>query len=115
MRAAGTGDSGRYHALDSLRAVMMLSGIYLHVVVAYSTTGGWPYKQAQLISSLNWSLGLIHIFRMPIFYVMAGFFGALLYDRRGMRGFLDNRIKRVLLPFIGGWLILFPIVIGMVA
>ena len=83
---------------------MMLSGIYLHVVVAYSTTGGWPYKQAQLISSLNWSLGLIHIFRMPIFYVMAGFFGALLYGtadsprddqiRKGMEYFRQERRRQ---------------------
>src|SRR3982750_2325708 len=110
MRAPGSGESPRYHALDSLRAVMMLLGIYLHVVVAYSNVGGWPYKQPQVISTLNWSLGLIHIFRMPIFYVMAGFFGALLYTRRGMRGFLENRIKRVVLPFVLGWLILFPLV-----
>src|SRR3982751_3507254 len=110
-----TGASPRYHALDSLRAVMMLLGIYLHVVVAYSNSGGWPYKQKELISSLNWSLSLIHTFRMPLFYVMAGFFGALLYDRRGLREFLENRMKRVLLPFIGAWLILFALIFGMVA
>jgi hypothetical protein len=35
----------RYHALDSLRAVMMLLGIYLHVVVGFSRQAGndWPY------------------------------------------------------------------------
>src|ERR1700682_6206284 len=101
----------RFHSLDSLRAVMMLLGIYLHVVVAYSNVGGWPYKQPELTGVLNITLGFIHIFRMPVFYVMAGFFAALLYARRGLKLFLDNRIKRVLIPFVVGWVILFPMVV----
>jgi hypothetical protein len=32
--------ASRYHALDALRAAMMLLGIYLHAVVAYSPNGG---------------------------------------------------------------------------
>lgn len=105
----------RYHALDSLRAIMMLLGIYLHVVVAYSTTGGWPYKQQELTSALNWTLGIIHLFRMPVFYVMAGFLGALLYGKRGIRGWLDNRLHRVAVPFVAGWLVLFPLVLFLTA
>lgn len=105
----------RFHALDSLRAVMMLLGIYLHVVVAYSNTGGWPYKQHELTSILNWTLGFIHLFRMPVFYVMAGFLGALLYGKRGMRGWLDNRVRRVAIPFAVGWVVLFPLVLFLTA
>src|SRR3954466_2601479 len=55
----------RYHALDSLRAAMMFLGIYLHAVVAYSPSGGWPYKQRLLTTTLDWSIGVIHVFRMP--------------------------------------------------
>ncbi len=101
----------RYHGLDSLRAVMMLLGIYLHAVVAYSNTGGWPYKdEASLTDALNVSLGVIHSFRMPVFFVMAGFFAALLYLRRGARSFAENRARRVLVPFVAGWVLLFPTV-----
>lgn len=100
----------RFHALDSLRAVMMLLGIYLHVVVAYSNAGGWPYKQHELTSTLNWTLGFIHLFRMPVFYVMAGFLGALLYGKRGVRLWLDNRLRRVVIPFAVGWVVLYPLV-----
>src|SRR5690242_19159614 len=110
-----TGASPRYQALNSLRAVMMLLGIYLHVTVAYSNTGGWPYKQPELTGALNWTLGFIHLFRMPVFYVMAGFFAALLYERRGLRRFADNRVHRVLVPFVAGWLVLFPMVLYLVA
>jgi glucan biosynthesis protein C len=104
-------EARRYHAFDSLRATMMLLGIYLHAVVAYSPSGGWPYKQPELTGSLDHTLALIHVFRMPVFYVMAGFFAVLLYERRGFRLTLQNRVQRILVPFVVGWLIIFPVVV----
>ena len=105
----------RYHALDALRAAMMFLGIYLHAVVAYSPIGGWPYKQLQLTTALDWSTGLTHVFRMPIFYVMAGFFTALLLQRYGFRRSVGNRFWRIVVPFVVGWIILFPLVMFLAA
>jgi len=100
----------RYHALDSLRAAMMFLGIFLHAVVAYSPIGGWPWKQAELTRTLDWSISIIHVFRMPIFYAMAGFFTALLIARYGLRGAAWNRFMRIAVPFVVGWIIVWPIV-----
>src|SRR5258705_2943226 len=94
----------RYHALDGLRAAMMLLGIYLHAAVAYAPIGGWPYKQAELTPALNLTIIWIHVFRMPVFYVMAGFFAALLYARWGFRPTAANRARRIALPFVASWL-----------
>jgi len=104
-------DSRRFFALDSLRASMMLLGIYLHAVVGYSREGGWPYKDAHPTAVYDWTLGLIHAFRMPLFYVMAGFFAALLTYRHGLKCFLWNRTQRILIPFVVGWTLMFPIVV----
>lgn len=104
----------RYHALDSLRAAMMFLGIYLHSVVAYSPHGGWPFKPPQVTTMLDPTMVWIHAFRMPAFYVMAGFFAALLYERYGLRRAADNRFWRIVIPFIVGWIILFPLVMFMV-
>ena len=104
----------RYHALDSMRATMMLLGIYLHVVVGYSGNGHWPYIDPHPTSSLDFTLGIIHAFRMPAFYVMAGFFGALLWNGRGPASFASNRIKRILVPFAVFWTLLFPMVAAIV-
>jgi len=104
----------RYHALDGMRAAMMLLGIYLHVAVAYATIGGWPYKQAELTSSLNLSIVLIHLFRMPAFYMMAGFFAALLVARWGFRAAAANRVRRIAIPFGVGWLIVYPVVVALI-
>jgi glucan biosynthesis protein C len=100
----------RYHALDSLRAAMMFLGIYLHAVAAYSPNGGWPYKQAELTRALDWSISIIHVFRMPIFYAMAGFFAALLLARYGLRRAAWNRFGRIVVPFGIGWLVVWPLV-----
>jgi peptidoglycan/LPS O-acetylase OafA/YrhL len=41
-----------------------------------------------------------HTFRMPVFFLLAGFFGRLLYEKLGAAGFLRHRAKRLLLPFV---------------
>ena len=104
----------RYHALDTLRASMMLLGIWLHTVVGYSRDGGWPYKDAHPTSLFDWTLAVIHTFRMPIFFLMAGFFGALLWER-GRGRFVENRLKRILAPFALFWVCMYPVVLWMAA
>lgn len=108
MTAQPTTDS-RYHALDSLRAAMMFLGIHLHVVVAYSPSAPWLYKPAQLTTTLDYTMVWIHVFRMPVFYVMAGFFTALLLQRYGARRAAWNRVGRIVVPFIVGWIIVYPL------
>ncbi len=50
----------------------------------------------------------IHAFRLPAFFVMSGFFAALLVSRRGWQGFLENRVARLGLPFILTMLAAYP-------
>ena len=46
---------------------------------------------------------------------MAGFFAALLLQRHGLRRAADNRFWRIVVPFVVGWIILFPLVMFLVA
>jgi peptidoglycan/LPS O-acetylase OafA/YrhL len=108
-------DQQRFHSLDALRATMMLLGIWLHTVVGYSLEGGWPYKDAHPTGVFDWTLGLIHSFRMPLFMAVAGFFGALLWARRGPAGFVFNRTRRILAPFALGWVAVLPLSMLMAA
>jgi len=106
----GVEPAGRYASLDGLRGLMMLLGVYLHAGIAYSEHGSWPWKDGTTTAVFDISLGLIHVFRMPVFYVLAGFFAALLLERWGCTGFIRNRAVRILVPFAAGWLVLFPLV-----
>lgn len=108
----------RLHALDSLRAIMMMLGIVLHSVITY--IGGEPYDAWPIRdlnnynTNLEWVNGIIHVFRMPIFMVVAGFFAALLFYERGRRQMFKNRMQRITLPFIVFVVLLFiPVTGGM--
>ena len=101
--------ASRYHALDALRAAMMFLGIYLHAAAAYSPYGDWHVKPAQVTTSLDYTITWIHVFRMPVFYVMAGFFAALLLARYGLPRAANNRFWRIAVPFVVGWIVIYPI------
>src|SRR5262249_35404146 len=108
-RMAQPSAESRYHALDALRAAMMFLGIYLHAAAAYSPHGDWHVKPAEGTTALDYTISWIHVFRMPVFYVMAGFFAALLLDRYGLPRAANNRFWRIAVPFVVGWVVLYPI------
>ena len=72
---AGAHREERLHALDHLRAVAMLLGIALHAGISFMTL---PFPWAARDVSRHWSfdpvIGLIHGFRMQLFFFIAGFF-----------------------------------------
>ncbi|MBG8551918.1 acyltransferase family protein [Hymenobacter sp. BT594] len=93
---------------------MMLLGVVLHSAQPYAT---WTFSiytafhdtaHTVVLSGLAF---LIHLFRMPTFFVLAGFFGSLMWHARGTRALLQNRVKRVLLPLVLSWVALFPLIV----
>lgn len=95
-------DTKRFHYMDSLRALAMLSGVLFHAALAYSAVIHPFYPvadraQSQLVDACIWFL---HLFRMPLFFLVAGFFGAMLLHKRGMGGMFVNRLRRVALPLV---------------
>lgn len=94
--------SDRVHYMDNLRALAMLAGVVFHAALAYSTLMQpvWPAADpgnSVAVDAVAWCL---HLFRMPLFFALAGYFAALLVARRGMAGLFRNRGARVLLPLV---------------
>lgn len=92
----------RYHYLDNLRALAMLAGVVFHAGLAYSPMMHFFWltadtQSAKIVDSVAW---FSHLFRMPLFFLIAGFFGLFLIEKRGIKSFLFNRSMRVLLPLI---------------
>jgi len=85
VQAGGSAAHHRIHALDLLRAVMMLAGVLFHTVISYRVTPSalWTFKDEATTYLADFIVLLIYMSRMPIFFVLAGFFAALLYFRRG--------------------------------
>jgi glucan biosynthesis protein C len=89
----------------------MLLGIVFHSALAYDTVWPW-FKDAPTTHSLTYVVLGLHAFRMPLFFILAGFFASLLLSRRSPGGFVINRSVRVGIPFAVGWLVLVPFVIA---
>ncbi|MEM7275255.1 MAG: acyltransferase family protein [Actinomycetota bacterium] len=104
----------RLHDLDALRAFAMLLGIGLHAAVPFV-----PYRRSGIDSAepdlLDGFFLFVHGFRMPLFFVLSGFFTTLLWRRRGLRALLGHRLQRVAAPLALGVVTIIPaIVIGIV-
>ena len=92
----------RLHHMDNLRALAMLAGVVFHAALAYSPLMHrvWPLADAGRSAAVDAVAWFLHLFRMPLFFMVAGFFAALLVQRRGMGGLFRNRCARVLLPLL---------------
>lgn len=101
----------RVHALDNLRAVAMLLGIVLHAALSFMTLPiPWVARDVNRSQEFDLMVGVIHGFRMQLFFFLAGFFGHLLWQRLGARDFLRQRWQRIGVPFLLGMVTLLPLI-----
>ena len=99
----------RYHALDAARAVALLLGVVLHAVWFYAPCGlEIPVTDVSANHVSGWTFYTIHIFRMQLFFLIAGFFARMAIEKRGISEFARNRFRRIFIPLIVGWLVLYP-------
>lgn len=105
-------DDRRYFGLDALRGGMMMLGIVLHAAMLYLAS---PPPTMPIPTDANNSpvfdlvFHFIHSFRMPTFFVLSGFFTALLVERRGAWGTIKNRAARILAPLVAGIFTILPL------
>ena len=96
----------RFHALDAARAFALLLGIVLHATMSFFLF--IPAQDVSQSTTLGVTFYVIHMFRMSLFYFIAGFFAHLVFHRRGARAFVKDRAKRILVPMTAGWIVLAP-------
>jgi len=102
--------SDRYHALDALRGFAMFLGVLLHAAIPYTfiPVPFWPVQDSRRSNIFDGVLLAVHDFRMQLFFLLAGFFGCLLYSRYGFVGTAKHRLKRVALPLVLAMLTIQP-------
>lgn len=98
----------RRHDLDALRAVAMLLGIVLHTALAF-TSVNWIVRDVRPHVAFDFLTAAIHGFRMPLFFMMSGFFTAMLWRNRGLQALLYHRYRRIFLPLILGIVTIIPV------
>lgn len=101
----------RLHSLDAVRGFALLAGVVLHAAMAFLpgfAATGWPITDNSPSVPLGVTFFVIHMFRMTTFFVIAGYFGHMLFHRLGARAFVRNRSLRIVVPLIVGWMVVFP-------
>jgi glucan biosynthesis protein C len=103
----------RLHALDALRAGALLLGIVFHGALSFvplMPDALWPVHDV----SQHWAMGVlvfvIHVFRMSVFFLIAGLLAHALLHRLGPRAFWRNRAQRIALPLALGWVVCFVLI-----
>ena len=68
----------------------MLLGVFYHAIMFIGGDGG----RTTAPGLLDW----IHSFRMPLFFLISGFFGQMMLGKYGLSGYLRRRWWRIGLP-----------------
>src|SRR4051812_43462592 len=106
-------DPQRLHALDALRGFALLLGVAFHAAMSFLPglpPGAWSFVDNSPSPVLGDAAFVAHLFRMTLFFFIAGFFARLLYHKLGARGFWANRALRIGVPLVVGWVILWPLI-----
>ena len=91
----------------------MLLGIGLHAAIPFVP---WRDDDETGVWLLDVFVGFVHGFRMPLFFIVSGFFTAMLWRRRGLRSLIRHRLRRVGLPLLIGCFTIIPAVwIGIIS
>jgi glucan biosynthesis protein C len=90
----------RLHALDAVRAYALLLGVVLHSAAAFLDGFPIPIWRDEPSPGAAVIYYVIHLFRMSAFFLIAGFFARMLVERRGVDGFVKDRLKRVGMPLV---------------
>ncbi|CAN5545930.1 acyltransferase family protein [soil metagenome] len=107
--------ANRLHALDAVRAMALLLGIVLHACMSFLPAMrdiGFPVVDDSPSEALNALFLWIHMFRMPLFFLMAGYFARLMVHRAGVPAFVRDRGLRILRPLVLGWIAIVPLTGG---
>lgn len=84
----------RYHALDWARVTAMFLGVFYHLPIAF--LGGGFFLMNPKMPIDNW----LHSFRMPLFFLISGFFAKMMLERYGLKRYLTRRWWRIGAPLL---------------
>ena len=106
--------SERLHALDAARGFALLLGIVFHSTLSFlpARVPIWIVMDHSRSLVLAVTFFVLHMFRMTMFFVIAGFFAHMSFHKKGARRFILDRLKRIGIPLVAGWPILFALIVA---
>lgn len=90
----------RLHGLDTLRSGALALGILLHALMPFMPGLPWLVVDTKSSWITAGAIYGIHLFRMVLFMMLAGYFGRMVLQRRGAGSYVKDRALRIGLPTI---------------
>jgi glucans biosynthesis protein C len=97
----------RVHYVDWLRVLAVLLLFPFHTLRVFNYEDFYV-KGAELSQALNYVLGFISTWHMQLLFFLAGASTLYALRKRSGGGYLLERVKRLLVPFMFGFLVLIP-------
>ena len=89
----------RFHNLDFLRAFAMMMGLVIHAPILFTmpdVARDFQIENIPALESWGWLvMGFISNWRMPLFFLLSGFFAVLVIEKKGNAYFIKDRIIRI--------------------
>lgn len=99
----------RLVGLDLLRSIIMFFGPTFHASMLLSGAWGFQYYFTE-DTRLDAVLDFTHYFRMELFFLISGFFSSLVISKKGAESFIENRMKRIILPTLSSIFLILPLI-----
>lgn len=90
----------RIYYMDSLRSVLIIMGIFLHAANVYHVDGSWMISDPEQHVVFNYLTQFIHLFRMPAFFILSGYFSLFIYQRYGVKKYFRYRLRQIIIPVL---------------
>lgn len=109
VKTTGIQNQDRRHDLDALRAFAMFLGIGLHASLSFISVP-WPVQDITQPKIFIFLMLLIHGFRMPLFFILSGFFTMMILRKKNIKSLLWQRTLRILIPCLIGCVTIVPLI-----
>jgi glucan biosynthesis protein C len=102
----------RMYFLDNLRAFIILLVVVFHVALGYTTwkLEWWPVNDSQNSIFFDAFILATDVFIMPVMFLIAGYFAPPALLRKGAAAFWRDKLGRIVLPWVGGTLLIAPFI-----
>lgn len=112
--APTTPTTERLHGLDAVRGFALLLGVLLHASMSWLPGAQyfWTTHDGDPSMALSLAFYVPHMFRMLLFFLIAGFFGRMVLERIGVKRFIRDRLKRIGVPLLVGWPLVFSTIVA---
>ncbi len=105
----------RYYSLDLVRALAMLLGVFYHALLFNGMVSGGPRPPfGPPGGETGWNgerltQEYLHSFRMPLFFIVSGFFCHMMLLKYGTRSYYARRWFRIGVPLLIGLFTFVPL------